>query len=199
MVNELTFCAVRLGHRGQRRQSDEGTAASAAGARQGASCRRPCSDGHRRQCGGRRRETRRPPRSSPWRERSASPSRHAATPQRIWHERGASTGRCQFSKSTSIPVIEQKRDRDGTCRTRLQSRSFSLAASKTQLARHLARAVWAGLPTVPQVNFPASGVGPSKAGSRRRTKISSVSASATKSLRAPSAVSSPSRKSAPVR
>jgi hypothetical protein len=58
---------------------------------------------------------------------------------------------------------------------------------------------WAGLPTVPQVNFPASGVGPSKAGSSRRSNISSVSASATKSLRAPSAVSSPSRKSAPVR
>jgi hypothetical protein len=58
---------------------------------------------------------------------------------------------------------------------------------------------WAGLPTVPQVNFPASGVGPSMAGSRRRSNISSVSASATKSLRAPSAVSSPSRKSAPVR
>jgi hypothetical protein len=51
----------------------------------------------------------------------------------------------------------------------------------------------------PQVNFAASGGGPSKAGSRRRNSISSASASAAKSLRADSDVSAPSRKSAPVR
>jgi hypothetical protein len=51
----------------------------------------------------------------------------------------------------------------------------------------------------PQVNFAASGGGPSKAGSRRRSSISSVSASAAKSLRADSDVRVPSRKSEPVR
>jgi hypothetical protein len=49
-----------------------------------------------------------------------------------------------------------------------------------------------------QVNFAASGIGPSKVGSRRRNSITSVSASATRSLRAASDVSVPSRKSAPV-
>jgi hypothetical protein len=57
----------------------------------------------------------------------------------------------------------------------------------------------AGCPACPQVNFAASGGGPSEAGSRRRSSIICVSASATKSLRADSDVSAPSRKSAPVR
>jgi xanthine dehydrogenase iron-sulfur cluster and FAD-binding subunit A len=50
----------------------------------------------------------------------------------------------------------------------------------------------------PQVNFAASGIGPSKVGSSRRNSITNVSASATRSLRAASDVSVPSRKSAPV-
>lgn len=61
--------------------------------------------------------------------------------------------------------------------------------------RPMCRAVYRS----PQVNFAANGIGPSAAGSRRRSKISRVSANAIKSLRADSDASSPSRKSVPVR